>query len=698
MVIGQSIASERLRKNGIVTVDLNRITLAGKVKLFCFDKTGTLTKEGLDFMGVQEADDENNFAEVTTYFDSFGDIMKRIMLTCHTLTTIKDKFVGNFVDIEMFRVTSGSLVNAEGTASASTVYPSPSSNIPPLRIIKRFEFSHKHAYMSSIVRDTATGRLSVYMKGSCEKIKELVDPDTIPADYDEAIKFHSSKGFYLIATAYCELPAGTSQDVAMHWPREFLEKNACFIGFMMFRNEVKPDTAQALSELRRGGCRVSMITGDNINTAIYIAWASGMIKKDWQKQDPLVIIGDVKEKEVEWINTDDNSLLSPQILDTLIQRSRKGFRPVEIAITGKAFHKLTQEGWLQRNILEVRIFARMKPMDKVKCIRLHMEKGITAMCGDGGNDAGALKACHTGIALSNGDTSVVGHFSTRSTSINACVELLKEARCSLDISFAAYKYLMMYGEILAFVGMVQYLFKVNISQAAYILIDACTVPFSWALSMAKPNKTLVETRPTAKLLGYETILSVVGQIAIDVVFMAVAIVLLISQPFYKCHGFDNTKVDISRWWELADNYEAQVTSLMLIFQIFHAAAALNIGWRYRQGFIKNWKFVLVYTSLISILCYIALADPNPLGCLFRINCGTKEALQSLGYTVNFSTPTEYYSAFGHNVIPQYFRYVIICISATNLLAVLAWEGIFIQGAGRRWALRRWQRPKNEYRY
>lgn len=143
----------------------------------------------------------------------------------------------------------------------------------------------------------------------------------------------------------------------------------------------------------------------------------------------------------------------------------------------------------------------MKPMDKVKCVRLHMERGITAMCGDGGNDAGALKAAHTGVALSDADASVVGHFSSKTKSINACVDLLREARCSLDVSFASYKYLMMYGEILAFIGMVQYLFRVNISQAIYIMIDGTTVPLSWALTMAVPTKILAETRPTARLFG-----------------------------------------------------------------------------------------------------------------------------------------------------------------------------------------------------
>jgi cation-transporting ATPase 13A2 len=88
----------------------------------------------------------------------------------------------------------------------------------------------------------------------------------------------------------------------------------------------------------------------------------------------------------------------------------------------------------------------------------------------GGNDAGALKTAHAGISLSDQESQVVAHFSSSNKSILCCVDLLLEARCSLDTSFAAYKYLLIYGHTTAIVGLIQYFFSVNMSQATWYTI------------------------------------------------------------------------------------------------------------------------------------------------------------------------------------------------------------------------------------
>ena len=243
----------------------------------------------------------------------------------------------------------------------------------------------------------------------------------------------------------------------------------------------------------------------------------------------------------------------------------------------------------------------------------------------------------------------------------------------------------MYGEVIAFIGLVMYYFSVEMSQLMWIFVDGCTVPISWALTMASPAQELSRFRPTARLLGVETVMSVLGQIIINVVFMIIAIVVLFKQSFFVCNEFDGTFVDLRKWWELADNFEGSLIGFILIFQIINAACAFNIGNRYRAGFWKNKIFIGIYISAATLLSTLVLTSPNPIGCMFHINCGTKEALQNLGYTVWFKAPEKYFNAIGHNVFPVYFRWILFLIAMLNLGAVLVWEGIVITGPVREWA-------------
>lgn len=82
--------------------------------------------------------------------------------------------------------------------------------------------------------------------------------------------------------------------------------------------------------------------------------------------------------------------------------------------------------------------------------------------------------------------------------------------------------------------------------------------------MSKPAKNLSPTRPTARLLGYETVISVTGQIFISVVFMIIAIITLFQQPWFLCHEFEGFKADMRKWWELADSYESEVNERVFL--------------------------------------------------------------------------------------------------------------------------------------
>ncbi|KAJ1568913.1 hypothetical protein HK096_004877, partial [Nowakowskiella sp. JEL0078] len=457
LVIGQSVASERLRKIGILCVDLARITVSGKIKVFAFDKTGTLTKEGLSFLGirpvlpgprfsraVQISDDSED--QIEKNFSDFPIDSRNGMHCCHSVTMVGDQYVGNFVDVEMWKATGATLQINPGGQSVTVVNPSGTGS-SPLHIIKRHEFVHAHTYMSSVVYDTKTGRIQVFLKGSYERIRALSDPASIPQEYDIVSEKHSGEdGCYVIALAVRDLPSGTTIEQATSMTREALEQIGTprLVSLMLFRNELKEDTAAALQDLREGGCRVVMITGDNVGTAVHVAQRCGMIEKNGLNE-PLVYIGNASEKGVvSWKNVEDGTICTYGDLHEHLEDMRKGRgRQIELAVTGKAFNLLLTDGIMRNILLDTRIYARMTPEDKVRCVRLHMEKAVTAMCGDGGNDAGALKAAHAGIALSEAEASVVSHFSSRDRSINSCVQLIREARCSLDVGLASYKYLIM---------------------------------------------------------------------------------------------------------------------------------------------------------------------------------------------------------------------------------------------------------------
>ena len=162
--------------------------------------------------------------------------------------------------------------------------------------------------------------------------------------------------------------------------------------------------------------------------------------------------------------------------------------------------------------------------------------------------------------------------------------------------------------------------------------------------------------------------------------------ILFQQAFFVCKEFDSEFVDLRKWWELADNYEGAITGIITAYQIIHAACCFNIGSRYRQGYWKNKIFLVVYSTAALVLAIVTLLDPNPLGCAFHVNCGTKEALEKLGYDVWFKAPENYYNAIGHNVIPVYFRYIILAVSALNLVLLMIWEGVVIVGPVRRMAI------------
>ena len=130
-----------------------------------------------------------------------------------------------------------------------------------------------------------------------------------------------------------------------------------FIGLVGLADPIRPSVPAAIKECYTAGIRVCMITGDYPVTAQAIA-------------------------------------------------RQVGLTPIERYITGPEIDKM-DDAELQKHIRSVCIFARVMPEHKLRIVNAMKANGeITAMTGDGVNDAPALKSAHIGIAMGGRGTDV----------------------------------------------------------------------------------------------------------------------------------------------------------------------------------------------------------------------------------------------------------------------------------------------------
>ena len=313
--------------------------------------------------------------------------------------------MGNQVEVQMFGGSGWRLDETPGQP------PSVRSRHTAEKLVieKRFEFDHHTMTMSVIVRD-AKNNVHVFCKGAPEKVGAVCAPSDLPADFDSVSRKHAMEGCYVIGLAHVELGPMSEQDVAQ-LTREQVEKSGTltFLGLMLFRNELKPDTTAAIKMIIAGDvrpvgwpscfvlralllpayfviaastkrsennvtmailllCAQVMVTGDNAQCGYYIAKECGLVSPGTQ-----IFLSEVTNGEITWkdMTTDVPNggeplrLPTAQILDRC-KTSKNSGNPTELAITGKAMSILTSRGQCEDFLLVTRIFARVQPDQKVQ--------------------------------------------------------------------------------------------------------------------------------------------------------------------------------------------------------------------------------------------------------------------------------------------------------------------------------------------
>jgi len=640
--VSVGISDERLARKRIACVNSEDILVAGKVKMAFFDKTGTLTKQGLDFMFASEGIER---AEKSAKVKSDGHLGVA-MATCHNLTTdSKGVLIGNSVDINMFSETMA-LMSADGSAIEL-------KGGSKVEVLKKFDFDH-HRMTQSVVVEYG-GKILAFVKGSGESIKKLCNPKSIPDGFDTALAQCAREGIYQISFAMKELKV--PKDKVYNMSRDAVEFSLDFIGVVDFKNQLRDDTAQVLSELEAGDVQSTMITGDHTLTGICIAKEAGLIKPN-----QTVIFGkSAKSGIIAWVDEDDKAVSVPSI-----NKLESG--DIALAVTGEVWNTILADSKTNaREIAEyIRVFGRCTPNDKVSVVDCFVQAGITCcMVGDGGNDCGALKTAHVGIALSDAEASIVAPFTSLDKSISSVVEVLKEGRCALASALASYKYMIMYGQVESINQIANAYFSVTFHEWCWVFMDGVwMISMAFTLPLAYAEKRLSPKRPTSSLLGPNTLSSVLGVLILNFSFTCIALGLLMVQDWYDCRRWNST--DISNITLIGDNYEASVLFIVTGYQYISSAMAFNWGFSFRAAWWKNYVFVALCISY-TVVHFMATLHPSTLSCVWRLNCTNDHVVPAVTDT---AIPIN--NAFNTTIMPVAFRVKLIVIMVANACATALW--------------------------
>ena len=66
-------------------------------------------------------------------------------------------------------------------------------------------------------------------------------------------------------------------DGASQLPRDKIESNLQFLGFITFKNNLKPTSIEVIEQLKTANVKSIMVTGDNLETAISVSEEVGII-------------------------------------------------------------------------------------------------------------------------------------------------------------------------------------------------------------------------------------------------------------------------------------------------------------------------------------------------------------------------------------------------------------------------------------
>jgi len=358
-----AIGMWRMAKNRAIVKKLSAVETLGSTTVICSDKTGTLT---LNQMTARAGWCEGSrFTVSGEGYAPQGEI--------HYEKPLHDPrafFLPMALCTES-RVRDGQLIGdpTEGAlwvlAQKQGIDPEYEQDEQPR--IAEIPFDSAHKFMATFHHAGET--VEMFIKGAPDVLLarssawlDATGESALAADIRNTIEEENahlaSQALRVLAVAQRSIPAHDFDPAGdlMAWAKEWV-----FLGLAGLMDPPRAEAKQAISHCKRAGIQVKMITGDHKLTAAAIGHELGLA----------------------------GEVVSGAELDAMDN--------VELA----------------RRINHISVFARVSPAHKVKIVQaLRTDGHVTAMTGDGVNDAPALKAADIGVAMGITGTAVTKEAAT----------------------------------------------------------------------------------------------------------------------------------------------------------------------------------------------------------------------------------------------------------------------------------------------
>lgn len=377
--------------------------------------------------------------------------------------------------------------------------------------------------MMSTVHKTKDGIVQ-YTKGAPDEMLKvcttyLKDGKVLPLD-DNAIneiknanKDMASKALRVLCVAQ-----KTYDNAPNNFEPTELEKDLTFIGLTGMIDPIRPEVKDAIVECKSAGITAIMITGDHRDTAIAIAKQLGIL--DNEKQ----------------------------------------------AITGAQLDRIGDKE-LENTISNYRVYARVQPEHKVRIVNAWRKKGsITAMTGDGVNDAPSIKSADIGVGMGITGTDVtknVADMVLADDNFATIVGAVEEGRKIYDNIRKTIQFLLAsnFSEVLSIFFAT--LFGFTILYPVHLLwINLITDSFpALALGMEKGDRDIMKRKPRSSKEGIFA-----NGLGIDVLYQGFLVAMLTIIAYFVGH-----RVESGVWEITQSSHGITMAFLTLSFaEIFHS--------------------------------------------------------------------------------------------------------------------------------